>query len=107
MALTGTDIVNLLKTNDRALTRALVLLKNRQTFDEQEAEDVKYRNGRGFRPCHAAKGTSMAKFFEARGYITQRQLAWWRVEGKQGIRIAIYWKQLLEEAHIKSERNQM
>lgn len=104
--LTGTDIVNLLRTNDKALARALVLLKNRQTLDEQIAEDVKYRNGRGFRPCHAARGTSMAKFYEARGYLTQKQLAWWRHEGKEGMRISIYWRQILEEAREKALRRQ-
>jgi len=102
--LTGTDIVNLLKTNDKAVARALVLLKNRQTYDEQQAEDVKYRNGRGFRPCHAARGTSMAKFYERNGYLSPKQIAYWRQQGKQGMRIAIYWRQILEEAHLKAER---
>jgi len=99
--LTGTDIVNILRTNDKAVARALVLLNRRQTDDEQTQERVKYCNGRGFRPAHARMGTSMAKFFERNGYLTPKQIAYWRVEGKQGMRISIYWRQLLEEAALK------
>ena len=45
-------IVELLKTNDKAVCRALVLLNERQTRDEQASENTKYNNGRGFRPCY-------------------------------------------------------
>lgn len=101
---TGTEIVNLLRTNDRAVAKALVLLKNRQTADEQRDETVKYRNGRGFRPCHAVRGTSMALFYERNGYLTPKQIAYWRHCGKEGMRISIYWRQLLEEAELKAQR---
>lgn len=100
--LTGTDIVNLLKTNDKAVARALVVLKNRQTADEQVQKDSKYRNGQGFRPAHARMGTSMAEFYEKHGYLSEKQIAYWRKEGKQGMRISIYWKQLLAAAHEKA-----
>ncbi len=102
--LTGTDIVNLLKSNDKAVARALVVLKNRQTTDEQIQKDSKYRNGRGFRPAHARVGTSMAEFYERNGFLTEKQIAYWRKEGKQGMRISIYWKQLLQEAREKAAK---
>lgn len=105
MALTSIDIVTLLKNNDKAVGRALVVLKDRQTADEQVTKTTKHHNGRGFRPCHARMGTSMAKFYEARGYLTAKQLAYWRVEGKEGMRIAIYHRQLMEEAKIKAAKN--
>lgn len=104
MTLTSIDIVTLLKNNDNAVGRALVVLKNRQTADEQVNETTKHHNGRGFRPCHARMGTSMAKFYEARGYLTTKQLSYWRAEGKEGMRIAIYHRQLLEEAKIKAAK---
>jgi len=104
MALTGTDIVNLLATNDKAVARALVVLKNRQTADEQATENTRHQNGRGFRPCHARMGTSMAKFYERNGYLTPKQIAYWRKPCKEGMRIAIYWRQLLAEAHAKAAR---
>ena len=67
MTLTAEAIVNLLATNDRAVGRALVVLRNRQTADEQISESTKHHNNRGFRPCHARMGTSMANFFERAG----------------------------------------
>jgi hypothetical protein len=103
MNLTGTDIVELLRTNDKAVARALVVLNNRQTNAEQSMEATVEHNNRGFRPCHARMGTSMAKFYERNGYLTEKQIAYWRKTGKQGMRIAIYWRQLLAEAHAKAQ----
>lgn len=100
--LTGTDIERLLATNDKAICRALVVLHNRQTSDEQAEKDAKYRNNRGFRPAHARMGSLMAEFYLKHGYLTERQINYWRVKGKQGMRIAIYWRQLLEEAKKKA-----
>ena len=102
MNLTGTDIIRLLETNDKAVARALVVLKNRQTADEQSMEATTHQNGRGFRPCHARMGTSMAKFYERNGYLSPKQIAYWRKRGKEGMRISIYWRQLLAEAHAKA-----
>jgi hypothetical protein len=102
MELTGTDIVNLLRTNDKAVIRALLVLNERQTTEEQQIEATTTRNDRGFRPCHARVGTNMAKFYQRKGYLTPKQIAYWRVEGKQGMRIAIYWRQLLSEAKKKA-----
>ena len=102
MALTGTDIVNLLRSNDKAIARALIVLKDRQTEDEQRSESTRHLNGRGFRPCHARMGVSMAKFYERNGYLSPKQIAYWRKEGKEGMRISIYWRQLLEAATEKA-----
>lgn len=102
--LTGTDIVEMLRTNDKAVCRALVVLNERQTADEQVSQTTRHENGRGFRPCHARMGTSMAKFYLDRGFLTQKQIAYWRREGKEGMRIAIYWRQLLDEAHKKEAK---
>jgi hypothetical protein len=91
-------VLELLKTNDKAVGRALLRLMQNQTSDEQISETVKYRNSKGFRPCHGRIGTSMAKFFESRGYLTERQVRYWRVRDKKGnMRIGIYANQLLNE----------
>lgn len=96
------EIINLLKTRDAAVARALVVLNERQTADEQVQEGTKYLNGRGFRPCHARMGTSMAKFFLRNGYLTPKQINYWRALQKDGkMRIEIYAGQLLE---VSSER---
>jgi hypothetical protein len=90
-------VIALLATNDRAIGRALIQLKNRQTADERSAEHTKYLNGRGFKPCHARMGTSMALFFERNGYLSPKQVAYWRkVEATGNTRIGCYWRQLLE-----------
>ena len=100
--MTKQDIIKLLATNDRAVARALVVLTERQTADEQASEDTKYLNGQGFRPCHARMGTSMAKFYERTGYLSPKQVAYWRKPQKDGkMRIAIYAGQLLEVAEAK------
>jgi hypothetical protein len=104
MSLSGTDIVNLLRNNDKAIARALIVLKDRQTADEQASQTTRHANGRGFRPCHARMGVSMAKFYERNGYLSPKQIAYWRKEGKEGMRIAIYWKQLLEAAKDKAAK---
>jgi hypothetical protein len=91
-------IVTLLETNDKAVARALVRLKQMQTADEVVAEDTKYRNGRGFRPCHARMGVSMTKFYEKNGYLSPKQVNYWRSRDKKGnTRIGIYAGQLLRE----------
>jgi hypothetical protein len=103
MELTIHNIKDLLATNPRAVGRALIVLRNRQTADERSEEHTKYRNGRGFRPCHARMGTSMADFFEKRGYLSEKQVAYWRKPMADGnTRIEIYARQLLEEAQAKA-----
>lgn len=91
-------IVELLATNDKAVGRALLRLLQNQTSDEQVAQTVKHRNNRGFRPCHARMGTSMAEFFREKGYLSPKQVSYWRVRDKKGnMRIGIYASQLLKE----------
>jgi hypothetical protein len=103
MQLTVNDIKALLATNDRAVGRALIVLRDRQTADEKVSERTKHLNGRGFRPCHARMGTSMADFFERRGYLTEKQTNYWRAKMADGnSRIEIYSRQLLEEAAAKA-----
>lgn len=102
--LSKSAIVELLTTNDRAIGRALVVLNDRQTATEQATEHTINDNGRGFRPCHARMGTSMAKFFTRNGYLSPKQVAYWRVKMRCGnMRIGIYAGQLLEVANEKSK----
>jgi hypothetical protein len=103
--LTREAIASLLATNDMAVGRALLVINANQTFDEQAAEQTTHHNGRGFRPCHAHLGTSMANFFQLRGYLSPKQIAYWRKQDATGtMRIAIYWKQLVAAAKIKQQK---
>lgn len=100
--LTKESIQMLLTSNDKAVGRALIVLFNNQTASEQSTESTINRNGKGFRPCHARMGTSMAQFFMTRGYLTAKQVAYWRKPMADGnSRIGIYWSQLIEAAKSK------
>jgi len=106
MELNKESIQQLLETNDKAVARALVVLYKHQTRDEQIQEDTKYRNGEGFRPCHARMGTSMATFYLRTGYLSAKQVAYWRKKMADGnSRIGIYWKQLVAAAQQKPASN--
>lgn len=97
------EIVELLKVNDRAVARAVFVLNERQTADEQNSEATKYHNGVGFTGADARMGTSMAKFYARSGFLTAKQIAYWRKPNKNGVmRIAKYAGQLLEIAEAKA-----
>lgn len=92
-------IITLLETNDKAVARALVVLNRRQTADEQASQTTRLHNGQGFTPADAYMGTSMAEFYKRNGYLSPKQVAYWRKENKRGVqRICKYAGQLLEIA---------
>ena len=97
-------IVKLLQENDVAVARALVVLYEHQTMSEQATESTRNKNGEGFRPAHARMGTSMAKFYLSRKFLSAKQVAYWRKPMADGnTRIGIYWKQLALAAERKAE----
>ena len=97
------DIIQLLQSNDKAIARALVVLNERQTLSEQSSESTINHNGVGFTPADARMGTSMALFFASRGYLTPKQLAYWKKPNVRGVwRICKYAGQLLEIANQKA-----
>lgn len=99
---TKEQIVNMLKDKDVAVARALVALYNRQTADEQQTEATTHRNGMGFRPCHSFMGSEMAQFYLTKGFLTKKQIDYWRSPMKDGkMRIEIYAGQLLKIANNK------
>ena len=107
MQLTREALRDRLHTDDRWLARALVALNERQTWDEQQSETTKYHNEQGFRPMHAKRGTSMARFYQQRGYLTPRQINFWRTTTASGkTRIEIYITQLLKIAEENSKGKQ-
>ena len=97
------EIIQLLQTNDKAVARALVVLTERQTWAERSSEQTINRNGVGYTPADARMGTSMSAFYEKRGYLSEKQLAYWRKPNKNGVqRICKYAGQLLEVAKAKA-----
>ena len=51
-----------------------MLVYARQVEDEKLQETVKYRNGVGFRPQDAKRGSSFAKWYQDKGFFTEKQL---------------------------------
>lgn len=102
ISLTRENIVTLLKNNDKAVCRALIVIYNNQTFDEQSEEHTTHHNGVGFSGFDAEIGTKMATFYISQGYLTPKQIAVWRKVDRYGnIRIGKYWKQLIEAGKQK------
>ena len=70
---TDDEIRNLIQTNDTVLYRALKKLYSEQTDDEQFREHTVERNGRGFNKVDADFLTSVSKFLNSRGFLTDKQ----------------------------------
>lgn len=103
-------LIELLEKNNLAVERALLVLFERQTADEQTSEHTRHKNGRGFTAFDAEIFSSFAKQVQrsrnAPGQrLSRNQLECCRKRDKNGnMRIACYWKQLLEE--IENKQNE-
>ncbi len=53
--------------------RGLLAIYQKQTFDEQQARDVKWHNGVGFRPQDADFLTGMTKRVQQNQHLTEKQ----------------------------------
>jgi len=105
--MTKQEIIKLLAVNDRAVGRAVFVLNQRQTLDEQSSQRTRYRNSQGFNSVDAVMGTSNAQYFAKHGRLTERQLAYWRSPNRRGVmRIAKYAGQLLEIARERARAAQ-
>jgi hypothetical protein len=85
-------------SNPRAVEKAIVMLYDWQTSDEQSARDTKHTNGRGFNTAHAKLGTYYAKWIKSGKNLTGHHLGKART-------IALYYAgtQLLEAAKLKAK----
>ena len=96
------NLTRLLEENDNAVIRALLVLFARQTAAEQSTETTHVHNNRGFTGADAGIASSMVKFYNRNGYLTPKQINVWRKRNKNGqMKIAKYWRQLLEEIEAK------
>jgi hypothetical protein len=94
---TPEQIHSLLVTNDRAVERAIVVIFNRQTTDEQATKQTRHRNFRGFQTCDAKRGSYWARWILAGNHLTGDHLYFAR-------RMAIkYRRQLADEANLRAQ----
>lgn len=96
---TRETVQDLLMTNDRAVERALLVLLDRQTFDEQTSKDTKHQNGRGFTQADARIMTEFAVQVKRGRSLTPSQLRFLRNRKSAHFhsRIGKYAKQLLDQ----------
>ncbi|QXN72707.1 hypothetical protein RCZAHN_98 [Rhodobacter phage RcZahn] len=103
------DSINaLLLREPKAVERALLVLLERQTFDEVQAHDTKYQNGIGFTGADAEFMTSLALRVKQGLPLTPKQLASVTKTNDKGYcRLAKYHGQLIEEIEKKAKRKQL
>lgn len=68
------NIQNLIRTNDRALIKALLKIYENQTEEEKNAEETLYHNGVGFTGVDAKILSSFAEFYLKNGFLTKKQM---------------------------------
>lgn len=67
-------IRELLAKNDKAVAKAVVAIYERQTADEQRAEQTKYHNGVGFNGTDSRRGSYYATYAKRSGRLTGKHL---------------------------------
>jgi hypothetical protein len=63
-----------IEIKDSTAIHTLMFIFDRQIEDEQRHETVKYRNGIGFKPQDAKRGSSFAKWYKDKGFFTAKQM---------------------------------
>lgn len=104
---TKESIQSLLDRSPAAVERALVVLFERQTRDEQASSDTHHYNTVGFTAFHARSGSKYAKWVLA-GLRDGKPLgrcimSQWHQDKARGI-VKHYWRQLIQAADDKEER---
>ena len=72
------EIRNLLEESDKAVARAILAIYGRQTASEQSTETTSESNGVGFNGVDAPFLSSLAKFYEEKGYLSPKQVSYGR-----------------------------
>lgn len=90
-------IVGLLQSNDRAVERAIIVIYNRQTRDEQSSKETLHSNGIGFSGADANLGS-----YYARWILDKKKLTGSHLERARKM-VLKYTAQLLSEIEIKAQ----
>ena len=94
------DILELLDRSQKAVERALVVIFERQTYDEQRADATRAKNGMGFNGVHARYGSYLAKWLLSGKHLSDKHVEKARKLAKH------YWRQLAEIANNRAQHNQ-
>lgn len=71
---TKTEILELIKNNNKMVVRCIKVLYAQQTEAEQESKTTINRNGAGLNAYDASFVTSCVLFYNSHGFLTPRQL---------------------------------
>jgi len=97
------SIQKLLETNDESVIKAMLRIYDRQTQDEQVAQDTQDWNSVGFTGVDAEIMSSFTEYYNKWGKLSPKQMMLAKKKMKK------YWKQLLdvirtENPHTQPER---
>lgn len=83
--------------------RALLVLLENSTLEEQACGIPMERNNCGFTSSESAIGISHAQFYKTRGYLTEKQWKFWTAEKDGFSRLSKYHRQLNARAKEKNK----
>ena len=72
---TADRVKQLISTNDQAVKNALLRVYSWQTQDEQQAEETRESNGKGFNGLDSRILSSFAEQLKERGFLSPKQIA--------------------------------
>lgn len=72
------SVIDKIKSSDEATIGGLITLYNLQTTDEQIARATAHQNSLGFNAYDAGIMSDMVKFYQAKGYLSDKQIAFIR-----------------------------
>ena len=72
------EIRELLKESDKAVARAILAIYNRQTEDEKIVKETSASNGVGYNGVDANFMSSLAQFYQSKGFLSVGQLKYGR-----------------------------
>jgi phosphoribulokinase len=75
---TTEEIKALLAESDKAVARAILAIYNRQTEDEKIVKETSASNGVGYNGVDANFMSSLAQFYQAKGFLSAGQLKYGR-----------------------------
>ena len=75
---TTEEIKALLAESDKAVARAILAIYNRQTEDEQTIKETTDHNGIGYNGIDANFMSSLAQFYQTKGFLSSGQLKYGR-----------------------------
>jgi hypothetical protein len=97
MTYTKEYIQEKLSSDVRWMERAVIVLFDRQTDDEQVTDSTVHQNGRGFNGTDSRYLTYVSKYLLKGGRLTGPHVS------KVGRKLPKYWRQILEEIELKQQ----